>query len=471
MSKKQIHFIGIKGVGMTALAILAKEKGYEVTGSDVADSFVTDEYLAKSEIKVTSFDPANLKNKPDLVVVSAAYNKDNVEIKEAKKKHLEIKLYSEALAFFAQDSRSITVAGIHGKTTTAAMISFLLARANLDPSFVIGAGGISPLGLSGHAGKGEYFVLEADEYRRSPEDNTPKFFDLSPEAEIITSIEMDHPDIFSSEESIYQAFYKFACRVPRKGFIVLCIDYPKAKKLQRSLVDRNFETYGFGQEASWQINDFAQGPEEATFNLHHQGETIGPFRLKIPGKTNVLNATAAIVCCLRLGLEVKQIKRYLPQFSGVKRRWEKIGQVNNIAIIDDYAHHPRSIALTLEAARQNFPEDKIWCIFQPHTFSRTKALLKDFGLAFKAADKVIIAEIYASSREKNPTISGQDLANEISRHQRGVRFISDWSTIIKEIVDSASGRNLIITMGAGDIYKLGQELLGALKKNGKFDED
>jgi UDP-N-acetylmuramate--alanine ligase len=460
---KKIHFIGIKGVGMTALALLAKEKGHEVSGSDIDESFVTDKTLAKADIKVNSFDSQNISNKLDLVVVSAAYGKDNIEVKEAKKKHLEIMSYSEALAFFARDSQVIAVAGIHGKTTTAAMISFLLTRANLDPSFIIGAGEVRSLGTTGHAGKGDYFVVEADEYRKSPEDSSSKFFDLSPAIEIITSIEMDHPDIFASEEAVFNVFYKFACRLPRKGFIVLCTDYPKAKKLQRSLADRHIESYGFSP-ALWQISNYQENDEGTIFSLKHQEEIIGPFKLKVPGQANILNATAAIITCLKIGLEEKLIKKNLADFVGVKRRFELIGQIGNTVIIDDYAHHPHSISLTLAAARKKFPSHKIWCIFQPHTYSRTKELLKDFATAFKTADKVIITEIYASQRETEATISGQQLAEAIHQNQRNVRFISDWSKIIREIVDLADGQNLIITMGAGDIYKLGYSLLAALKK-------
>ncbi len=460
---KKIHFIGIKGVGMCALALLAKEKGDEVTGSDIDETFVTDDALAKAGIEVNIFDSNNISNKLDLVIVSAAYGKDNIEVKEAKKRHLEIMFYSEALAFFARNSLLIAVAGIHGKTTTAAMLSFLLTKANLDPSFVIGAGEVKSLGTSGHVGKGDYFVVEADEYRKSPDDSSSKFFDLSPEIEIITSIEMDHPDIFTSEESVFNVFYKFACRIPRKGFIILCTDYPKAKKLQRSLADRNIESYGFS-EALWQIIDFHETRTETIFSIKHQEKIIGPFKLKVPGQANILNATAAIITCLKIGIEEKLIKKNIADLVGVKRRFEKIGQFNDITIIDDYAHHPRSIDLTLEAARKKFPTHKIWCVFQPHTYSRTKELLKDFATAFKEADKVIVTEIYASQRESEATISGQQLAEAIHRHQRNVRFISDWSKIIKEIIDSADGQNLIITMGAGDIYKLGNTLLKALKE-------
>lgn len=462
---KKIHFVGIKGVGMTALALLAKEKGYEVTGSDISESFVTDEILQEAGIQVTPFDVNNIRDDLNLVVVSAAYGKDNLEVKTARDKHLEVMLYSEALAFFARDSHLIAVSGIHGKTTTAAMISFLLVRANLDPSFIIGAGKVGSLANPGHAGTGDYFVLEADEYRKSPEDTSPKFFDLSPEIEIITSIEMDHPDIFASEELIFDAFYKFACRLPRQGFIVLCTDYPKAQKLRRLLVDRHIESYGFEEGSLWQIVNLEEG-DLTTFFLKHQEEIIGPFQLKVPGVANVLNATAAIITSLKIGIEEKLIKKALPDFEGAKRRFEKIGKINDIIIIDDYAHHPRSIRLTLEAARKKFPSYKIWCVFQPHTYSRTKALLDDFATAFQAADKVIITEIYASQREKEATITGQQLADVIHKEQRNVKFISDRLKIIQEL-GSAEGKVLIMTMGAGDIYKLAENLFQKLKEGNK----
>lgn len=465
MNIKNIHFIGIKGVGMTALAIMAKEKGYVVTGSDVEETFVTDKALAKAGITVTSFEAQNLQSKPDLVVFSAAYDKTNVEVKEAHKKRLDIKPYSEVLGMFASQFQVIAVSGIHGKTTTTALISLLLTKANLDPSFIIGSGEIPVLGLPGHAGCGDYFILEADEYRKSPENINSKFFDLNPQIEIITSIEMDHPDMFVSVDKVYEAFYKFACRIPRTGFIVLCLDYPKAKKLLRSLVDRNFETYGFNEEASWRICDYEELSDLTSFNILHQGKVLGPFNLRIPGEGNVFNATAAIITALKLGIQEKIIKKGLLEFTGVMRRFEKIGQVAEVTIIDDYAHHPHSIALTLEAARKKFSQSKIWCIFQPHTYSRTKALLTEFATAFKMADRVIITDVYASAREKEVTISGDDLAAAIRKNQKQVKYIADWSKIVQEIADNVEGQTIIITMGAGDIYKIGQEILKRLRES------
>ena len=195
----------------------------------------------------------------------------------------------------------------------------------------------------------------------------------------------------------------------------------------------------------------------------HNGDQLGPFKLNIPGRANVLNATAAIIVALKLAIEEKLIKRVLPQFSGVRRRFEKIGQKENLIIIDDYAHHPRSIRLTLAAARQKFPARKIWAVFQPHTYSRTKELLKDFGRSFKDADRVIITEIYASARERVATVSSQDLVYEIKKHQRSVKFIADWSKIAQEVKDAPKGPTIVMTIGAGDIYKLAEKILPELK--------
>lgn len=460
---KTIHFVGIKGVGMAALAILAKQMGYQVSGSDEGSVFVTDEELKKAGILVTEFDPNNLQSRPDLVVCSAAYSKENIEIKEARRRHQEIISYSEALARLSKDSRVIAVSGIHGKTTTTAMIAFVLTRANLDPSFVVGAANVKSLKQSSHFGQGDFFVLEADEYKKSQENPVSKFLDLSPEMEVITSIELDHPDMFATEEDVFKVFYDFACRTPRKGFIVLCADYPKARKLSRSIADRNFETYGFSSDAMWQVTNVSESDGKTTFEIAHEGRKIGPFTLKMPGQGNILNATAAAVVASKLGVSEKQIIKSLQEFEGVKRRYEIIDQIGNITLIDDYAHHPRAIALTLDAIKARYPQAKIFCIFQPHTYSRTKALLGDFANAFSVADKVIVTDIYASAREMEATISGQDLALEIRKKKPSVKYIDEWDKIVEEITLNLKGPAVVVTMGAGDIYKLQDQIRKALK--------
>lgn len=454
------YLIGIKGVGMCALAVYLKQAGFDVTGSDSSDSFVTDKILKENKISYFSeYNKENLKGlKPLVVVVSAAYGKDNPEVIEAQKRHLNIKYYSEMLGEISSDKKVIAVGGVHGKTTITSIISFILSKANFDPSFIIGAGKIPSLKTNAKKGDGDYFIIEADEYRKSPESSEPKFFDLSPQIAIITGIELDHPDIYYSIDDVYQVFYKFACRIPRNGFIVICTDYPKCKKLHNSIADRNFETYGYENGSKWKIVDIKEGEVYSEFSIDKNGKIIGPFKIKLPGKHNILNAVAAIIVSFKLEIPEETIKKYLFQFDGVERRFQKILENKKIKIYDDYAHHPTAIKYTLEAAKHRFPESKIWVVFQPHTHTRTEKLLVEFANAFKNADKVIITDIYASKREKLGKITANDLALEIKKHQSNVRFIPEKEKIKEYIKDSLKGNVALITIGAGDVYQIGKEL-------------
>lgn len=460
MLTKKAYFIGIKGVGMAALAIYLKQSGYEVTGSDVAEKFVTDKLLKENGITYfEGFDIKNLKGqKYDLIVSSAVYGSENPEVEEAKKRKLYLKYYSEVLGEISRDKKTIAVAGVHGKTTISAMLALIIDRAGLKPSFIVGAGELPNFKTNAQKGEGEYFVLEADEYRKSPEDNSSKFLDLTPQIAIISSIELDHPDIFPTIEEMYRAFYSLACRVPRNGSVVLCIDYPRAKKLQQSLADRNFETYGFDPTARWRILNINQNIDGISFAIESLGQIYGPFEMQLAGNHNILNATAAIVTALCIGISENIIKKALADFKTVKRRFEKIGQKGDIVVIDDYAHHPTAIISTIEAAKRRYVNYKIWCIFQPHTYSRTEKLFEDFGRSFKSADYVVITDIYSSAREEKGKITGNDLAEEIKEHQKRVRFIPNFSDISNYIVKNIKGPAVILTLGAGNIYEVGIEI-------------
>lgn len=465
---KYYYLIGIKGVGMAALAKYLVEAGFKVGGSDVAESFVTDEIFKNTSIQIYSpFSPKNLKgNKPDCVIISAAYGKDNLEVKEAKRLGLKTLYYSEAISEITKGKKLIAVAGIHGKTTTASMIACLLSEAGLDPSYIIGAARIPSLGANGHYGESENFIIEADEYRKSPDSLESKFFDLAPEYAIITSIELDHPDVFPSVEEIYAAFHRFASKVSRQGTIIINADYKKAKKLIQTLVDRNFETYGFSDNVDWQAIDIKE-KDETQFFVRHEGEKIGPFKLGIPGKHNILNALATVAIAFKYQVDQEIIKRVLSEFKGVQRRFEVIGKVKDIIIIDDYAHHPTAIEATLDAVKEKFPHKKIWCIFQPHTYSRTKGLLKEFSQAFQKADKVIITDIYASVRETTGQISSLDLVKEIKKYQNNVHYINKFEKIEKYLKNFAQGQLVILTIGAGDIYKFGERIPQILKEGNR----
>lgn len=462
---KKAYLIGIKGVGMTALAKYLVEDGFEVEGSDNVNSYVTDVVLAEKNIKVYSpFDQKNILDKePDLVIISAAYDRTNPEVEEAIYQKMNIMYYSEALGLITADKKLIAVAGVHGKTTTTSLISILLTEAKLDPSFIIGAGEVPVLNTNARKGSGEYFVLEADEYRKSPTDNSSKFLDIKPEIAIISSIELDHPDIFETEEDIYQSFYSFACRVSRNGKIIINIDYPKCKKLVGSLADRNFETYGFSQDASWQIIDVIE-QDNTSFSVKHDGQVFGPYEIETPGKHNVLNAVTAVILSQIVGIDDSILRQSFSKFKGVQRRFEEIGRIGDIILIDDYAHHPTAISRTLESAKAKFSHSKIWCIFQPHTFSRTEKLLKEFGKSFGAADKVILTDIYNSEREGNGKVTSVDLLNEIKNYNPNVIYFHDWKKLKEYVLAFAKGSVVIMTIGAGDIYKLGREIADSLKK-------
>lgn len=456
---KHVHFIGIGGVGMSALAIIAQQKGMKVTGSDVEDIYFIGDMLKDNHINWKPFSVENLKDKPDIVVVGAAWDEKNVEVQEAKKQHLTIKTYSEFLGEIMQDYKGVAVAGIHGKTTTTAMIAFLLASAKMSPSFLIGCRVAPNLGSNARLGEGEYFITEADEYKKSSSDFTSKFLDLKPEIAVVTSIEMDHPDIFETVEDVYRAFYRFACKVPRSGLVIGCVDCDKVKKLSLSLADRRFESYGFSYGADWRIIEYQVEPGEQSFSIKRDKQIYGPFKLTIPGEHNILNATAAIIVCLKIGVKPATLQRYLPEFSGVERRFQVLGEREGVVVVDDYAHHPTSIRATLQGARSFYPNRKICCVFQPHTYSRTKELLDEFAKSFDGADLVLITDIYASAREKSGRIHARHLVEETKKYNSHVYYVSKLDEAVDFLKENLERGDVLVVMGAGDIYKVGMDYL------------
>jgi len=458
---KSIYFIGIKGAGMSALAILCKQQGLKVIGSDIAEIFPTDKLLEDAKIQILEgFKKENLEVVTfDCVVISAAYGRENVEVKEAKKRKIPIYYYSEFLGKILSSKRLISVCGIHGKTTTTAILSHILKEAGVDPGFLLGAN-CRNLQTTAHWGKGDFFILESDEYRKSPDDSTSKLFDFWPEIVLITSLEMDHPDLFSNEKDIYQIFYKFITRLPRWGLVIANLDYGWLKKLKNSISDRKFETYGRALSVDWQIIEEEIAPLATTFKLIHQREELGPFVLNVAGSHNIDNASAAIICALKLSVPLPTIKRALPKFKGVERRFQLVGETpTGTKVFDDYAHHPTAIVKTIETAKKIFPKNKIWVVFQPHTYSRTKKLLQDFAQSFQAADHVILADIFASAREKETTINIQQLVIATRRYQKDVRYLGKDENISRFLKGMTKKNDIIIVMGAGDIYKIEKELI------------
>jgi UDP-N-acetylmuramate--alanine ligase len=457
---KRIHFVGIKGVGMSALAIVAQGMGYIVTGSDVAEEFITDSALKQAGIEpFIGFASDHITTSIQTVVVGTAFGSDNPEVQSAKALSVPMVTYSEFLGRLTQEKKTIAVAGTHGKTTTTSLVAYIMHKSGLSPSWVIGTGHIIGLPSHGYAGQGHYFVTEADDYKRAQNDPTPKFLDLKPWIAIVTSIEHDHPDIYPTLNDCVNAFRQFLLRVAPSGFAIVNGDDPNIKKLRGELTSVRFLTYGFNQGNDYRILPLERKDNTNTwFKLIGQEGELGPFIVPLPGWHNLMNAAAAILACLKSAVTTDAIQEILPSFESVERRFQIIGTAGERIIVDDYAHHPTAVRVTLETAKEIYPDKPIWCLFQSHTFSRTKTLLAEFGRAFGAADNVIVTDIFGSARESDITITAEDLAAEIAKHQPHVAY-EPRQNLVTYLKAHLPANSVLITMGAGDIYKVGHEYL------------
>lgn len=453
---KHIHFIGIKGVAMTSLAVLAKQMGSKITGSDIAEEFVTDEILKRNNIKWTvGFSEKNIAGKPDLVIVTGAHGgMTNPEAVSASLKGLKVVTQGQALGMFMDGYEQISVSGTHGKTTTSALLSFIFEKAGLSPSFAVGCADIPILATCARAGKGQYFIAEADEYITDPQtDKTPRFLWQNPKTLIITNIEYDHPDVYPDIEEIKLAFVKLIQKLPPDGLMVACIDDNNVKEIIKYAP--RVITYGKGIFADWKILRIYNNAGKTNFWLEYKGREMGHFQISLPGEHNVQNAAAVIIVSLEAGIDIEKIRNFLPLFTGTKRRFEKIGEVSNILLYDDYAHHPTEIKATLKALKSWYPEKRIIAVFQPHTYSRTKGLFKEFGLCFVDADIILIADIYSSAREvEKYGVTSATLVEEICQHHPNCYYTKGENEILQYLEHNIQENDIIITLGAGDIYKI-----------------
>ena len=339
------------------------------------------------------------------------------------------------------------------------MIATILSHTGFDPSYAAGCGEIFGLGLSGHKGEGEWFIAEADEYVTDPNhDPTPRFLWQTPEVLVVTNIDFDHPDVYADLAEVQQAFLKLGMQEQGLCTTVVNADDPASKPLLATQGD--VVTYGFTPKADVCITHVGTGSERTFFTLADRGTVVGEFSLKVPGKHNAANAAAAAACCRAVGVSWEDIRQGLLTFSGTKRRFEKVGRVGDICIYDDYAHHPKEIAATLTAARAWFPEKRIIAVFQPHTYSRTKALFGDFAKSFRDADMVAIADIYASAREHEALgVSAAMLVAEIATYQRHVAYTQNYEKTAVHLQQNLRDSDVIIFMGAGDIYLWSRKFL------------
>lgn len=435
---------------MSALAQVSKQiEGAAITGSDVEESFYTDSVLKRANIPVLGFSPANVE-KADLVVASAAYTNQHPEIARALELNIPVLSYPQYLGRMLAKKRGICVTGTHGKTTTTAMMGLVMLQAGFDPTIVVGSD-VPSIGGNAHTGKGEFFLAESCEYRRH-------FLNYSPEHLIITNIEFDHPDYFKDLEDVISAFAELAQKVPAQGHIYVWDEDPNRLSLKSAAP---ITTFGLSESADIRAAEVLFKDEKSSMKIVVKGQYVGDLDLHVAGKHNIVNALATIALCHELGIPIKDILSSLSQFNGTKRRFEHIGSNTNGAIIvDDYAHHPTEIRTTLEGARLSFPDRRIRAIFQPHTFSRTEKLLDEFSQAFQGADEVVIADIFASARELDHyTVSAPNLAELILKQGIQARYIGTLDDIKVYLNETLAPEDLVLTLGAGDIYKVGLEIV------------
>ncbi len=464
---KHIHFVGIKGVAMTALALYFKDQGITVTGSDVEGVFPTQHVLDKARISISiGFSAVTIEKQKnlDLVIYTGAHGgKDNVEVVTAVKRRIPVMSHGQALGMVMEGKRQISVAGSHGKTTTSSMLACIFTQAFIDPSYAIGCGTILGLGNPGHNGSGNVFIAEADEYMTDPgHDTKPRFLWQHPELLVVTNIDYDHPDVYANLEEVQQAFLTLQKQMTgRKTTIVNHDDVPSKVLCQKGI---HTVTYGYSPGSEYQITHVSFEEGRTFFTVCVRGTTIGEFILVVPGKHNILNALAALVAACEFGLSLEVIKKGLMQFQGAKRRLELLYTNKDIRIYDDYAHHPHEIIASLDALRSWYPKNRVITIFQPHTYSRTASLLSEFAKSFSKSDIVCIADIYASARETVRTdIHSAKLVEEIAKNHTNVQYVKNLSGALSYLKIYLSPGDIIVCMGAGDIYEWGYAISSYVK--------
>lgn len=451
----KIHFVGIGGAGMSALAKILVEKGYEVSGSDLHGSELV-EKLKELGAKVYEGQAAEHVHGVDAIVVSTAIRDTNPEVVEAKRQGIQKLHRSDINAALLNAAKGIAVAGAHGKTTTTSMLGVALDHAGVSPTIIIG-GEVDYLGSNAKLGQGEYLVSEADESDGS-------FLKLRPHIAVVTNVENDHMDHYGTMDNIRKAFTQFIENVDKKsGYAVLCFENENIRNIAKQ-IDRKYLSYAIEQPADYQAAQIETNGAGISFDVMHEGKNLGRVALNIPGRHNVLNAMAAIVTGLSIGVSLEKMAAGLACFHGAKRRFQTKYRGQGIWIVDDYAHHPTEIATTLKAAKQTNPK-RLICAFQPHRYTRTQLLHKEYGSCFQGADLLVLTDVYSAGEDPIEGISGETVLAEVTKQTgQDVVYIPKREDMAAYLKSAAQEGDLIMTMGAGDIYKTGEELAELLQK-------
>ena len=452
---QHLHFVGIGGIGMSGLAEVLLNLGYEISGSDLRLSPVT-ERLEKLGAKIWQGHDAAHVDDAKVVVISSAVSEDNPEVQEARRRQIPVIPRGELLAELMRLKYGIAVAGSHGKTTTASMLATVLSSAGLDPTVVVG-GRVSTMGGSNaRVGRSDLLVVESDESDGS-------FLKLAPILAVITSIDREHLDHYRDLDHVLEAFLDFANRVPFYGAAVVCLDDENVQRILPRITRRTI-TYGRSAQAALVVSGIRPERFASVFRLRRRGEDLGEFRLNIPGEHNVLNAAAAVGVALELGVEPEKVREGLARFQGVDRRFQKRGEAAGVTVVDDYGHHPTEIRATLETARQCGYE-RILVLFQPHRYTRTHLLMDDFARSFHQADAVFLTDIYAASEEPIEGVTAELLAERIREHgHRAVSYEGPLEKAAEAVAAAAQPGDLILTLGAGSVSQAGAAILGHLRR-------
>ncbi|MCK4752086.1 MAG: UDP-N-acetylmuramate--L-alanine ligase, partial [Planctomycetes bacterium] len=445
LTGKKFHFIGVGGVGMSALAKLLIKNKAVISGSDQAQTPpITGLRKIGADIKI-GHDCGNLNPQTDAVVISAAIKEDNPELKLARKKGCEIYKYAQMLGTLCNQYDGIAVAGTHGKSTTAGWLVHLLKQAGVDPNFIIGAN-ISQLDTSSGVADSKYFVAEACEYDRS-------FLNLKPAIACILNVEADHLDYYKDEEEIVDAFRQFALGIKPGGILIANGTDPNATKVIKALpAHLNCQTFGINKSCNFSAQNIRLKNGLYAFDVYHEGKLMGKTQISLPGRHNILNALAVVAMATSIGLDTQQVLELLTDYTGIERRLMLKAQIDGITVLDDYAHHPTEIRATLAAIRQRYLPNRILCVFQPHQHSRTRFFLDDFAESFKLADVTIVPEIYfvRDAEAEKKEINSQILVKKMRANDTEAVFMDGFETIGDYLKKNVTSGDLVVTMGAGD---------------------
>ncbi|MEN8760031.1 MAG: UDP-N-acetylmuramate--L-alanine ligase [Desulfobacterales bacterium] len=455
--KYHIHFVGIGGIGMSGIAELLLNLGYTVSGSDLKSSEITERLKRFGGLILKGHAEDHVGN-ADVVVVSSAVDADNPEVRAARQASIPVIPRAEMLAELMRLKYSIAVAGAHGKTTTTSIVSAVLDRGGLDPTVVIG-GKLKSIGTNARLGEGDFIVAEADESDGS-------FLKMSPTIAVVTNIDREHLDHYPDLDAIKSAFLEFIDRIPFYGLAVLCLDNESVQSLIPEIKKR-YTTYGMSTQADVQARNVIFEGLRSRFTLHHQGEPLGDIRLNLPGIHNVYNAMASVAVGFELGIPFETVKAALETVEGVQRRLEIKGDVNGITIVDDYGHHPTEIKTTLQAAKEAWPDRRMVVVFQPHRYSRTRALFDEFTRSFYQSDVLLVLPIYSAGENVIEGVDSSSMCDGIRQHGHKEVICKDTiAAAVAGLKDILVPGDILLTLGAGDVWKVGEDILRELGPQG-----